>query len=118
MTELVYCVTRAGNSPVEREIAEAGLSKTDATRLSEAVTRLLENRLLPGDVKKLNRTVWELRVDGVVDHVTYRLLYAREGKPVVILALVFYDKRSKKTPLDVISRAENRLVQHRASGVR
>lgn len=63
--------------------------------------------------RHLRGEIHEVRADG--EDVIYRLLFATEGRySHVLLALVFFVKKTQKTPPDQIDLAERRLVDWRS----
>ncbi len=65
--------------------------------------------------RHLDGDIWEVRVAG--DRVIYRILFAQEGvRGQVLLALEGFNKKSQKTPPEIIKLAEGRLADWRRRG--
>ncbi len=67
--------------------------------------------------RHLRGEVYEVRAQG--ENVIYRLLFATEGRhSQVLLALVFFVKKTQRTPADQIELAEQRLADWRSRSER
>lgn len=65
--------------------------------------------------RHLRGEIWEVRAEGA--DVTYRLLFATEGRHShVLLGLVFFVKKTQRTPPAQIELAERRLDDWRSRG--
>ena len=104
-----YYTGPGGRAVVEKEIREAKMTVEEAAILAEAVRRVERGDTLPGDIKQLRGPIWEIRTSG--HKRDFRLLYAQakaSGSPI-FLGLVFFSKKSQKTPKRCIELAETRL---------
>ncbi len=111
MREFHYYVAPGGGDVVAKEIRKAKLTAEEASVIEVVVDRLECGELLPGDVKHLRGDIRELIIPG--DRRTFRLLWAEEGTSNILLGLVFFSKKSRKTPPEAIDLAEERLKKHR-----
>jgi phage-related protein len=110
--EFHYYVAPGGGEVVAKEIRKAKLTAEEASVIEVVIDRLECGELLPGDVKRLRGEIWELIVPG--DRRTFRLRWAEEGEGNILLGLVFFSKKSRKTPSEAIDLAEERLRKHRS----
>jgi phage-related protein len=108
--EFRYYVAPGGGKVVEKEIAKAKLTAEEAATIEVVIDRMECGERLPGDVKHLRGDIWELIIPGT--RRTFRLLWAEEGEANVLLGLVFFSKKSRKTPPEYIDLAEERLKKH------
>ena len=101
--------TQAGRRPVReflRGLSDADLAAVLAAMKEVAVDGLVAARHLRGDI-------YEVRADG--ERVTYRLLFATEGRlHQVLLGLEAFGKKTQTTPPREIALAERRLRDWRS----
>lgn len=110
--EFEYYVGPGGRATVEREINDADLSEEEAAIVETTLDRVECGDHLPGDIKHLRGSIWEVRISG--DRRIFRLLYAELGRGnPIFLGLVFIGKKSRKTPPAKIDLAEKRLASYR-----
>ena len=106
--EWEYYTSAGGRSPVRDEIAKAKLSKKEAESLAKLLTRYAQRRSFARDVKHLKQhDLYELRL--AADHRSFRIIFVRGRKGgLIILALVFVEKKSDKLPPTVFEKAIQR----------
>lgn len=101
----------AGKQPVREFIS--GLSDADAASIVAAMKEIRERGT--SAARHLDGDIWEVRADG--DRVTYRILFAEEGKRSrVLLALEGFQKKTQKTLPGKIALAKRRLRDWRDRG--
>lgn len=102
-----WYATRSGREPPHEAVRE----------LSSDVKRELGKQMKLVSVfgkraaRHLRNDIWEVRAQW--QGRAYRLLFAVEGD--MALALLFFEKKSQKTPKRYIDTAERRLVDHRCT---
>lgn len=100
--------TAAGRRPVNEFIS--ALSDADAASVAAAMKDVQMNGTRAA--RHLRGEIYEVRADG--DRVTYRVLFAVEGRSSqVLLALEAVKKTSQKAGPDVIALAQRRLADWR-----
>jgi len=100
--------TAAGGRPVKEFIS--ALSDADAASVVAAMKDIQVNGTRAA--RHLRGEIYEVRADG--DRVTYRVLFAVEGRSSqVLLALEAVKKTSQKAGPDVIALAQRRLADWR-----
>lgn len=103
--------TRSGRRVVRDEIM--ALSLADRASVTAAMADVASTGKRAA--RHLRGEIFEVRADG--DDVTYRLLFASEGRySQVLLALVLFLKKTQRTPPAQIELAEQRLTDWRARG--
>lgn len=103
--------TPSGRRPVADFVDR--LSDADAATVVAAMKEVAFEGL--DAARHLRGEICEVRADG--DRVTYRILFASEGKRgQVLLALEAFSKKSQRTPPQAISLAERRLRDWRSRG--
>jgi len=96
--------TRSGRRPVAEFIRE--LSDADAAAVAAAMKEVALEGLAAA--RHVRGEIYEVRADG--DRVTYRILFATEGKRgQVLLALEAFGKKTQRTPPGTIALAERRI---------
>jgi phage-related protein len=89
------------------------LSDEDRASIVAAMKEVRTSGLVAA--RHLRREIYEVRADG--KDVTYRILFAAEGKRgQVLLALHGFEKKTRKTPPTLIELAESRLRDWRERG--
>ncbi len=89
----------------------AALAGADAAVIVAAMKEIALDGLVAA--RHLRDDIYELRADGA--HVTYRILFAVEGKRgQVLLALEGFSKKTRKTPTGTIELAARRLRDWRS----
>ena len=103
-----FYASPSGRSPVRDEIAKAKLSKQEANSLVKLLARCAEDRSFARDVKYLKQFgLYELRL--AADHRSFRLLFVRRRSGgLILLALVFAEKRSDKLAPPILEKAVQR----------
>lgn len=103
--------TASGRSPVREFIDD--LHDPDAAAVLVGMEEVRDRGLRAA--RHLDGDIWEVRVAG--DRVIYRILFAQEGvRGQVLLALEGFNKKSQKTPPEIIKLAEGRLADWRRRG--
>lgn len=103
--------THSGRRPVREYLAD--LPAGDRVEVLAAMAQVRSAGLR--EARHLGDDVWEVRADG--DRVTYRVLFAVEGRTgQVLLALVAFSKKTNKTPPQEIRLARQRLADWRRRG--
>jgi len=100
--------TKDGACPVAKELEKCKLTSSERTKLYVVMERVQTRRTLPGDVKSLGGDLLEVRVSG--DHRIFRLLYAEQAHGLLLLGLVFFQKKTQATPSAVKVKAKRRLA--------
>ncbi|MEV7777416.1 type II toxin-antitoxin system RelE/ParE family toxin [Kitasatospora sp. NPDC088351] len=100
-----------GSAPVNKELEKAGLARYELTKLAVLMDRVKARQTLPGDVKNVGHDLLEVRLTG--NRRIFRLLYAEETDGLVLLALSFFQKTSRKAPPNELDTAERRLKEWR-----
>lgn len=105
--------TPSGRRPVVEFIR--ALPDPDAAAVIAAMKEVAVEGLAVA--RHVRGAIYEVRADG--DRVTYRVLFATEGKRAqVLLALEAFSKKGRKTPPATIALAERRLRDWRGRGGR
>jgi phage-related protein len=103
--------TSSGRSPVEEFID--GISDRDAAVVLAGMEEVRERGLQAA--RHLDGDIWEVRVSG--DRVIYRVLFAEEGaRGQILLALEAFNKKTQKTPSQIVKLARRRLADWRRRG--
>jgi phage-related protein len=103
--------TPSGRRPVVEFIR--ALPDPDAAAVIAAMKEVAADGLVAA--RHVRGAIYEVRADG--DRVTYRVLFATEGKRgQVLLALEAFTKKGRKTPSSSIALAERRLRDWRRRG--
>ncbi len=79
----------------------------------EAMVRRRHDASLANEIKPIAGDILELRATSGGQ--AFRLLFAAEGKGHVLLALVAFEKKTRKTPKATVDLAKRRLSDWRAS---
>jgi phage-related protein len=103
--------TAAGKSPVEEFLER--LADDDAAEIYAGMAEVRKHGL--SAAKHLGDEIWEIKAQG--RHESFRVLFAPEGEHgQVLLALVGFSKKTRKTPPDLIRLAKRRLRDWRSRG--
>jgi phage-related protein len=103
--------TAAGRRPVAEFVR--ALTDADAAAVAAAMKEVALEGLAAA--RHVRGEIYEVRADG--DRVSYRILFATEGKRGQILfALEAFRKKAQKTPPGTIALAERRLRDWRTRG--
>ena len=84
-------------------------TRPDASAIVAAMGRVARDGI--GVARHLRRDVYEVRAESIDQ--SYRILFALEGRRI-LLALVVFSKKTARTPPEVIDLAERRLADWRA----
>ncbi|MGW3299187.1 type II toxin-antitoxin system RelE/ParE family toxin [Streptomyces rubiginosohelvolus] len=103
--------TDSGACPVQRELKKCKLTTEEQAKLKVLMQRVIDNKTLPGDVKSLGGDLLEVRLDG--DHRIFRLVYSEVSGGLLLLGLMFFQKKTQATPLTVKRSATRRLKDWR-----
>jgi len=99
--------TASGGTPVKQFLDT--LSDVDHAAIVAAMAEIKQEGL--GSARRVVGDLWEIRAVGTKAH--YRLIFSHEGRRV-LLALDIYDKDTKRMPLNIRRRAEQRLKDWRS----
>jgi phage-related protein len=103
--------TRSGRRVVREEIM--ALPTPERAAVTAAMADVAKNGKRAA--RHLRGEIWEVRAEGA--DVIYRLLFATEGRySQVLLGLVFFVKKTQRTPPAQIQLAEQRLADWRSRG--
>jgi phage-related protein len=103
--------TKDGACPVEKELEKCKLTRAEQAKLYVVMDRVQTRRTLSGDVKSLGGDLLEVRVSG--DRRIFRLLYVEQSEGLLLLGLVFFQKKTQATPPAVKLKAKRRLTDWR-----
>ncbi len=99
-----HYATSAGRRPV-KEFLE-NLSEKDAAAVAVAMEEVQDRGLM--GARHLREKIYEVRTEGT--RVTYRILFAPQGRrSQVLLTLAGFEKKTQKTPPQMIHLAQRRL---------
>lgn len=103
--------TRAGRSPVHEFLN--GLDEDARAEVIAAMMEVRDDGL--GAARHLRDEIYEVRASH--NKIEYRVLFATEGqKSRILLSVVAFEKRTRKTPPDQIDLAQSRLNDWRDRG--
>lgn len=100
--------TKDGACPVEKELEKCKLTGSERAKLLVLMERVQTRRTLPGDVKPLGGDLLEVRLSG--DRRIFRLLYVEQADGLLLLGLVFFQKKTQATPPAFKRKAKRRLA--------
>jgi len=105
--------TASGRRPIKDFLS--GLSSEDLAAVVAAMSEVRRCGLVVA--RHLDGEIYEVRADGKA--VTYRVLFAPQGKrQQILLSLVAFKKKTKKTPSGAIRLAKSRLRDWKNRGKR
>jgi len=105
--------TPSGRRPVKEFLGALG--EKDAAAVAAAMEEVQEEGLV--SARHLRGKIYEIRADGY--KVVYRILFAPQGRQgQVLLTLVAFQKKTRRTPPQIIQLAERRLRNWEERGKR